>query len=95
MAGSRIYKCQLETCDADEALDIIGRVVANPVDMTRLALKNTSAKFWRARTPSGQEKPIVPGSGVPLKAGITISITTRTGTETIEIIKNVHGTQNI
>ena len=95
VAGSRIYKCQLETCDADEALDIIGRVVANPVDMTRLALKNTSAKFWRARTPSGQEKPIVPGSGVPLKAGITISITTRTGTETIEIIKNVHGTQNI
>lgn len=94
VAGSRIYKCQLETCDADEALDVIGRVVANPMNVTMLGLKNTSQKRWRARTPSGKEKGIAPESGVPLKAGVTISIFTHTGVETIEIIENTYGTQN-
>lgn len=89
VAGSRVYRCQLETCNVDKALNIIGRVVAKRTDPTKLALKNVSEMYWSATTSDGREKKVAPGDGVPLKAGIRIAIRNGDGVATIEVIKNV------
>lgn len=94
VAGSRVYRCQLETCNADKALDIVGRVVAKRTDPTKLALKNVGETSWSASTPDGKEKRVAPGDGVPLKAGIRIVLRNWTSAATIEIVKNTQEIQN-
>lgn len=84
IADSRIYRCQLGTCNADEALKPMGRVMAKKDDRSVLGLKNLSDRSWNATTPSGKAKKVMPGEVIPLKDGITFTI----NTETIQIKSN-------
>lgn len=70
--GSRIYRCQLGLCNADEALNPVALVVAKDDDPTVLGLKNMTANILSATTPSGNMRQVQPQEVVPFKAGITI-----------------------
>ena len=83
-ADSRIYRCQLGTCNADEALMPMGRILAKKEDRSILGLKNLSDRSWNATTPSGKAKKVMPGEVIPIKDGITFTI----NTETIQIKSN-------
>lgn len=84
IAGSRIYRCQLGTCNANDALNPMGAVLANKSDPSLLGIKNMSDRSWNATTPSGKAKRVMPGDVIPLKAGITFTI----NEETIKIESN-------
>lgn len=84
IAGSRIYRCQLGTCNANDALNPVGQVLTNKNDPSLLGIKNMSDKSWNATTPSGKAKRVMPGDVIPLKAGITFTI----NEETIKIESN-------
>lgn len=74
LRGSRIYKCQTGICNADNALNPMGIIVAKKEDPTMLGIKNLSEKSWNATTPSGKSKKVMPGDIIPLKDGIVFEI---------------------
>lgn len=87
-AGSWLYRCQLGTCNADEALNREAHVVANKSDPNMLGIKNLGKTAWSVKLPDGSIRQAEPGRLVPLRDGISIGIATKAGTETIDIIKN-------
>jgi len=68
--GSRIYRCQVGICNADEALDPVMAVVAKPTG--ELGLKNMTSLVFNATTPSGKSKQIAPQDIIPFIPGIKI-----------------------
>lgn len=74
VSDSRIYKCQVCICKADEALTPMGRVLAKKDNPSLLGVRNLSAKSWNAVTPSGKAKHVAPDEVVPLIDGITFEI---------------------
>ena len=81
---SRIYRCQVGTCNANEALNPVGRVLANTSNPGLLGIRNLTEQFWNAETPSGKKRKVLSQEIVPLKNGIKLFI----GTETITIKEN-------
>lgn len=73
---ARIYRCQLGTCNAEDALIPIGRVFAKKDNPKLLGLRNLTQKSWQATTPSGKEKRVAADEVVPLIDGITFQIDT-------------------
>lgn len=71
---SRIYRCQLGPCNANEALFPVGRVLANKTNPNQLGIRNLTEKYWDAETPSGKGKKVLPKDVVPLKGGIKLAI---------------------
>lgn len=71
LMDSRIYRCQVAVCKADEALKPVGRVVNED---GKLKVKNLSERTWNATTPSGNAKKVAPKELIPLKDGITFHI---------------------
>ena len=80
---ARIYRCQLGTCNADEALMPVGRVFAKKDNPNLLGIRNLTQKSWKAFTPSGKEKRVAPDEVVPLIDGIVFQIDTGAMTPTI------------
>ena len=74
VSGSRIYRCQVGACNADDALKPIGAVLANKNNPSLLAIANMSDKSWNAVTPSGNAKRVAPKEYVPLKDGISFTV---------------------
>ena len=72
--GTRIYKCQLGVCNADEALTPVGLVVAKPDNPQILGFRNMTNTVMIGTTPSGRVNQVKPGEVVPLKAGISIKV---------------------
>lgn len=70
--GSRVYRCQLGTCNADDALTPVMLVVAKPDNPSILGIKNMTTNILNAATPSGKAKQIQPQEVIPFKAGISI-----------------------
>lgn len=70
--GSRIYRCQLGTCNADEALSPVALVVSKPDDPKTLGLKNLTQDILEATTPSGKAKRVSPQEVIPFISGIKI-----------------------
>ncbi|MCD7752071.1 MAG: serine/threonine-protein kinase [Lachnospiraceae bacterium] len=69
--GTRIYRCQIDrTCNADDALDRIGLVVAKDSDPNTLGFRNMTSSIFSATTPSGKARQVKPGEVVPLITGI-------------------------
>ena len=68
--GSRVYRCQLGTCNADEALHPVLIVVAKPDGA--LGVKNMTPDILGAVTPSGNAKQVKPQEVIPFKPGIKI-----------------------
>lgn len=90
IAGTRIYRCQAGTTNADEALMPMGQVVSKADDPTVLGLKNKSETIWNAVTTKGTAKKVKPDEVIPLKDGITFTMkSTASGTgTTVTIRKN-------
>lgn len=85
VAGTRIYRCQVGPCNADEALKPVGQVVRMEKDgKSVLILRNLSENIWNATTPGGRAKRVEPKESVPLIDGITLTI----HNETIKIMEN-------
>lgn len=74
---SRIYKCQLGTCNVNAALNPVGRVVVNTANPDLWGICNLSGKYWNAETPSGQAKKVLDKNVVPLVDGIKLFIESR------------------
>lgn len=74
--GSRVYRCQLGVCNADEALDPVLLVVAKP-DGT-LGVKNMTQDILNALTPSGKARQVSPQMVIPFIAGIKIEAYNKT-----------------
>ncbi len=70
--GSRVYRCQLGTCNPEDALTPIARVVAK-ADGT-LGIQNMTSNILNATTPSGKQKQVQPQDVVPFKPGIKIEV---------------------
>lgn len=88
VSGNRIFKCQTDPCNADEALKIVGQMVQiEKGGKSALVLKNLSEDSWNARTAGGKEKEVAPGEAVPFMKGIIFTI----GSETIRIMDNGNG----
>ena len=74
--GSRIYRCQLGTCNPEDALEPIALVVAKP-DGT-LGVKNMTPYILKAFTPGGKEKLVHPQEIIPFISGIKIEVFDKT-----------------
>lgn len=70
--GSRIYRCQVGICNADEALNPVALVVAKDNDPSVLGVKNMTSNILNAKTPSGNARQVKPQEVVPFKAGIVL-----------------------
>ena len=70
--GVRVYRCMLESCNAENALTRVGTIVANPSRPGLYFLNNTDMTL-DGRTAKGTVKQIPPNSVVPIKPGITVS----------------------
>lgn len=70
--GSRIYRCQLGTCNASDALTPVALIVAKDDAPDVLGFKNMTTNILKATTPSGKMKQVQPQEVVPFKAGIVI-----------------------
>lgn len=72
---SRIYRCQIGPCNADEALTPVGRIAYNdPNKPTQLSIKNLTENYWDATTPSGKAKRVMSKEFIPLIDGIKFNI---------------------
>lgn len=81
--NSRIYKCQLGTCDAKDALNPIAGVVSKK-DSNILGIRNKTDRKWNAINSKGVPKKVDAGETIPLKDGITFTVDDMT----IKIIEN-------
>ena len=70
--GSRVYRCMLGTCNADEALNPVACVVTRRDKPGVLGFKNMSGRILNATTPSGKPKQIKPNDVIPFNPGIVI-----------------------
>ena len=84
IVGSRIYQCQLGTCRVEETLMLVGLVIGKEENSKVPGIRNVSNISWKALTPSGKEKIVMPQGIVPLIDGIIIEI----GAKTIKIVAN-------
>lgn len=72
--GTRIYRCQLGSCNADQALMPIGQVVASSKNPKALGFRNVTDQVMIGVSPSGKKNQVKPGDVVPLKAGIKLEV---------------------
>lgn len=72
--STRIYKCQLGSCNDDESLDRIGVIVAKQDNPNVLGFQNATQTIFEATTPSGKNKQVKPGDVIPLKVGIKFEV---------------------
>lgn len=72
--GTRIYRCQLGTCNADDALNPVGLVVANKDNPALLGLRNMTNDTILGTAPSGKQNQVKPGAVVPLNPGIKLQV---------------------
>lgn len=72
--GSRIYRCQLGTCNADEALNPVALVVSKVNDPSVLGLKNMTSNIMSATMPNGNIQQIKPKEIVAFMPGVVIEV---------------------
>ena len=70
---SRIYRCQVGVCDEKDALTPVAQIVEKKKNKG-LGIRNKSTKYWDAITTKGLDRKVAPGEVIPLKDGITFSI---------------------
>lgn len=70
--NTRIYRCQIEVCNAEEALTPVALVVAKKDNPNILGLRNMTKSTLVGVTPSGKTNQVKPGEVIPIKAGISV-----------------------
>lgn len=78
LEGSRIFRCQLGMCNVEEALSPVFLIVPKEDDPTKLGVVNMTDRVIDATTPSGAVRTVVPGQGVPIISGITLTVFDKT-----------------
>ena len=69
--GTRVYRCQIDrTCNANDALDRIGVVVAKENNPDMLGFRNMTNTIFVAITTKGETRQVKPGEVIPLLPGI-------------------------
>lgn len=81
--NSRIYKCQLGVCNAENALNPIASILSKK-ETNALGIKNRTEKKWNAITSKGVARKVDPNEVIPLKNGIQFTVDDMT----IKIIEN-------
>lgn len=82
--GTRVYRCQLGSCDADNALNLIATVVASKKDSSILGLKNKTNNTLVGYSAKGTEERVAPGEVVPLRPGLEVEVREFDGKITIQ-----------
>ena len=85
LKGSRIYRCQLGVCDEAEALSPIAAVLEKK-ETGALGIKNRSGKHWDAITSKGVARKVAPEEIIPLKDGISFTVSGTNNSITIKSI---------
>ena len=69
--GMKVYLWHIDST-LEDIETIAGEIVANPQNPQILGLRNTSTYTWKVNLPDGSQKPLAPGSVVPIKDGFVI-----------------------
>ena len=72
--NTRVYKCQMGVCNADEALLPVALVIEKPGSPDVLGLRNMTHEIMTGTTPSGRVNKVHPGEIVPVRNGIRLAI---------------------
>ena len=70
-SGMQVYLWHVDSTLEDIAT-IAGEIVSNPQDPKILGMRNTSTYTWKINLPDGTQKPLAPGSTVPIRDGFVI-----------------------
>ena len=70
-SGMKLYLWHVDST-LEDIETIAGEIVANPQNPQILGLRNTSTYTWKVNLPDGSQKPLAPGSVVPIKDGFVI-----------------------
>lgn len=74
LKDSRIYRCQIDVCNEENALDPVALVVQKKDQPGILGIRNMSGKIWNAITTKGVSRKVMPDEIIPLKDGITFTV---------------------
>lgn len=69
--GMKVYLWHIDST-LEDIETIAGEIVANPKNPQMLGLRNTFTYTWNVNLPDGSQKPLAPGSVVPIKDGFVI-----------------------
>ncbi len=72
--GSRIYRVQLGTVNADHALDPVAAVIANPNNPRMIGICNMGAESWNCKTSMGTSRELKSKEVAPIKSGIQVEV---------------------
>ncbi len=72
--GSRVYRCQLGVCDANDALKPVAQIVEKPDAPGVFGIRNKTDRHWDAVTSKGVARKVAPEEVIPVKPGITFTI---------------------
>ena len=71
---ARIYRCQVEICNPDEAMQLVGVIIPRPDRPQELYFRNMTSTTAEGFSVSGVRHLLNPGDLVPVRAGIQINI---------------------
>ena len=71
---SRVYRCQLGVCDANDALNPVAHIVEKKDSPGVFGIRNKTNHRWDAVTTKGVARKVAPDEVIPVKPGITFTI---------------------
>lgn len=71
---SRVYRCQLGVCDANDALNPVAHIVEKKDTPGVFGIRNKTDRRWDAVTTKGIARKVAPDEVIPVKPGITFTI---------------------
>lgn len=71
---SRVYRCQLGVCDANDALNPVAHLVEKKDSPGVFGIRNKTNHRWDAVTTKGVARKVAPDEVIPVKPGITFTI---------------------
>lgn len=71
---SRVYRCQLGVCDANDALNPVAHIVEKKDTPGVFGIRNKTDRRWDALTTKGVARKVAPDEVIPVKPGITFTI---------------------
>lgn len=69
--GMKVYLWHVDS-SLEDITTVVGEVIANPQNPTLLGLRNLSSSNWMVTLPDASQRPLAPGSVLPIKNGFTI-----------------------
>ena len=71
---TRVYRCQLGVCDANDALKPVAHIVEKKDAPGVFGIRNKTDRRWDAVTTKGVARKVAPDEVIPVKPGITFTI---------------------